>query len=182
MNIEALLEKIRSESHKDIDKDRQEYEEKKKLLRREYEIKKLSLIKQETKQCEKQNSALRNRMVSNEEVFWNIEAAKKKRVLVDEAIEKGVLALKKSKGYQALAEALLKQVPKKAKICASNKDTAMQKLLSKKRLRAQPAEFSMGLSYSVGNETTILSLDSMLEKNRAHVESELCKILFKKTG
>ena len=182
MNIEALLEKIRSESQKDIDKDRQEYKEKKKLLRIEYKVKKLSLIKQETRQCEKQNSALRNRMVSNEEVFWNIEAAKKKRVLVDKAIEKGVVALKKSKEYRTLAEALLKSVPKQAKIRASTKDTAMQKLLSKKKLRAQPAEFSMGLAYSVGNETTILSLESLLEKNRAHVENELCKILFKKTG
>ncbi len=182
MDIEALLEKIRSESRKDIEKDIQEYEEKKNLLRKEYELKKSSIIKQETEQCEKQNHAIRNRMVSNEEVFWNIEATKKKRLLVDRAIKKGVVALKKSKEYRALSESLLKQIPKQAKIYASGKDTAMQKLLSKKKLRANPAEFSLGLSYSIGNETTILSLESLLEKNRARVESELCKILFKKTG
>lgn len=182
MDLNALLEKIRSESRKDIEKDMQEYEEKKKLLRKEYEVKKSSITKHETEQCEKQNSALRNRMVSNEEVFWNIEATKKKRLLVDRVIKKGVVALKKSKEYRAIAESLLKQVPKQAKIYASNKDTAMQKLLSKKKLRAKPAEFSMGLAYSIENETTILSLESLLEKNRAHIESELCKILFKKTG
>ena len=179
MDLNALLEKIRSESRRDIEKDMQEYEEKKKLLRKEYEVKKASMIKQETEQCEKQNSASRNRMVSNEEVFWNIEATKKKRLLVDRAIKNGVVALKKSKEYRALAESLIKQVPKQAKIYASGKDTIMQKLLSKKKLHAKSAEFSMGLAYSIENETTILSLESMLEKNRAHVENELCKILFK---
>ncbi|MCK5233801.1 MAG: hypothetical protein KAJ91_03200 [Candidatus Aenigmarchaeota archaeon] len=179
MDIEALLEKIRSESRKDIEKDLQEYEEKKNLLRKEYELKKASVKKQETEQSEKQNRALRNRMVSNEEVFWNIEATKKKRLLVDRAIKKGVTTFEKSKEYRALAESLIKQVPKQAKIHASGKDTTMQRLLSKKKLRAKPAEFSMGLAYSIENETTILSLESMLEKNRAHIENELCKVLFK---
>ncbi len=179
MDLNALLEKIRSESRKDIEKDIHEYEEKKKLLRKEYDVKKVSRIKQETEQCEKRNSAIRNRMISNEEVFWNIEATKKKRLLVDRAITKGVVAFKKSKEYRTLSESLLKQVPEQAKIYTSSKDTIMQKLLSKKKLRTGPAEFSMGLAYSVGNETTILSLESMIEKNRAHIENELCKILFK---
>lgn len=180
MNLDKLLEKIRVESLREVEVDRQAYEEKKRALKREYELKKASLLKEEKVSRLQEIRAVRNRMICGEEALWNRKFAMIKRAAVDDAIERGLLAFKKSAEYGKLAESLVMRIPKGAKISACMQDAVMQRLLSKKRLSAKSAEFSLGLSYSVGRETNILSIESLLEKNQASVECELGRILFEK--
>lgn len=178
MQLEELIEKIHSESKRELDRHRQEYEQKSGKLRQELEAKKNAIKSEETARCTQEISREKMHAVSSAEVFWHKKMLGKKRETVDEAIEKGILAFRSSEEYKKFISSLLASVPAKATIYADKDDKIVRQLAAKKKQKVLAADFAGGIAYSAGNAMTVLSVESFLEENRAFVESEMKKILF----
>lgn len=180
MELEELLDKIRLESQKESERLRQEHEVKLKKIRQELKEKKESARKSATEKCARESVAEERRLISIEEMIWRKIILRKKRAAVENAIEKGMQAFRKSKEYRKFVDAVLKQVPERGTIYINKDDTAVRASdqLRKKKLKIIPCGFSGGIAYTAGGEKIIISLDSLLERNRANVEREIVATLF----